>query len=114
MSRTFIQRGDTVTIAAAAPIKSGDFVILGSLAGVAQIDAAAGGQVELMLCGVHELAKAGVALNAGARGYWHVANKQLVAAAGSGIAPIGVITETAGSSAAVARVRLDGVGVTVA
>jgi predicted RecA/RadA family phage recombinase len=115
MSRTFIQKGDTVTIAAAAAIKSGDLVVQGSLAGIAQTDAAVGAAVEIVLVGVHELPKvAGTALNAGAKAWWDAVAKNVVGAGGTGKAPIGTVTETAGSTAVVCRVRLDGISTAVA
>jgi predicted RecA/RadA family phage recombinase len=112
--RNFVQEDEIITLAALAAVKSGDVVIVGSILGIAATDAAMGDDVECITEGVFELPKAGVAMNQGAKAFWDTAGKVVVGAAGSGICPLGAVTESAGSSAATVRVRLDGVATAVA
>lgn len=57
--KNYIQRGDTLTVAAPAAVKSGDFVQVGRIRGVAVTDAASGADVELCTSGVYRLEKLG-------------------------------------------------------
>jgi predicted RecA/RadA family phage recombinase len=57
--KNFIQKGDTLTVAAPAAVKSGDFVQVGRIRGVAVFDAASGEDVELVTKGVFLLEKLG-------------------------------------------------------
>lgn len=55
--KNFVQRGDTITVAAPATLSSGDGVLIGSLFGVATTDAASGADVALVTTGVIALPK---------------------------------------------------------
>lgn len=57
--KNYIQEGDTLTITAPAIVKSGEFVQVGRIRGVAVTDAASGAQVEVRTTGVYELEKLG-------------------------------------------------------
>jgi predicted RecA/RadA family phage recombinase len=112
--KNFIQDGTVIAITATAAVKSGDFIVVGSLAGVCATDAAIGDTVQIQVEGVFQLSKAAVALAQGAKAFWNVSQKQVVAAAGTGVCSIGAVTEAAGSGAATVRVRLDESATTVA
>lgn len=101
--KNFVQKGDVVTVVAPAAVSSGDFVAVGSLYGVAAIDAALGAEVELALRGVFELPVAG--LVQGAPVYWDATPGELTATALDNTR-IGVAV--ADTAAGVTRVRLDG------
>jgi predicted RecA/RadA family phage recombinase len=57
--KNFIQKGYNLTVAAPAAVKSGDFVQVGRIRGVAVTDAASGADVELCTTGVFRLEKLG-------------------------------------------------------
>ena len=115
MARTFVQPGNTLTLAAPAKVASGDGVVVNSIFGIAAFDAESGADVEVHTIGVHELKKtAGAGIDQGAKVYFDVSAGECVGSPGTGNALIGTCTETAGSAATKVRVRLDGVGITVA
>ncbi len=69
--KNFIQSGDAITVPAPATVKSGDLVVVGSLFGVAEADAASGADVVLNTSGVFTLTKASAqAWTVGATVYW--------------------------------------------
>jgi predicted RecA/RadA family phage recombinase len=57
--KNYIQRGDTLTVAAPGAVKSGEFVQVGRIRGVAVTDADSGADVELCTTGVYLLEKLG-------------------------------------------------------
>jgi predicted RecA/RadA family phage recombinase len=57
MAKNFIQRGENITVIAAALAASGDLVVMGSLFGVALHGAAANEELTLKTGGVFELPK---------------------------------------------------------
>ena len=67
--KNFVQPGNVVTLIAPGDVKSGDLVVVGSLAGVAAYDALAGAEVEVSLVGVFDLPCTGP-IEAGAPVYW--------------------------------------------
>jgi predicted RecA/RadA family phage recombinase len=109
MSRTFVQPGNTIdAIAPAGGVKSNDGIVLGSLFGIAEVDAAEGETYSLTLVGVHRVPKAtGGPLAAGALAYWDAAAKNVTATA-AGNTMIGAIVEQAASADTSALVRLNG------
>jgi predicted RecA/RadA family phage recombinase len=109
MSRTLIQPGNTLTLLAPAKVASGDVVIVGSLIGIAAYDAESGAEVETILTGVHLLPKATGQIDAGALVYWSTSTKNCTTT-GTDVL-IGAAVELAGSSAAVVKVRLNGVAI---
>jgi len=108
--KTFIQPGQTITLAAPYDVVSGACLKLGAIVGVAATDAAAGAEVEVMLTGVHDLAKApSQAWTPGAKIYWDDNNKVTTTTATSNT-QIGVALSAVagGASDTVGRVRLNG------
>jgi predicted RecA/RadA family phage recombinase len=115
MATNYVQPGNVITLTAPiGGVKSGAGFVVGSIFAVATTDAAEGADVESALIGVWELPKAGVQLLQGAAAFWDVSAGEVVAAGGAGNAPIGAVTETAASTAATVRVRLDGIATVVA
>lgn len=108
MATNYIQAGDTITITAPAAVASGGVVIAGSIAGIAQGDAAIGASVDVATCGVWELPKvAANAFNLGAAVYWD-ATAGLATSTASGNTKIGVAVEAAAASTGTVKVRLSG------
>jgi len=68
--KNYIQRGDDLTLAAPYNVSSGDGCLVGTIFGVAAIDAESGDDVDISTRGVFSLPKAGVAITLGARMYW--------------------------------------------
>jgi predicted RecA/RadA family phage recombinase len=107
--RNYVQPGNTVTLTApTGGVASGDGVLVGTLFGVAAYDAAAGGEVEVELVGVFELAKASGAISEGQKTYWDATNK-VVTTTATGNTLVGAAVRAAASGATTARVRLNGV-----
>jgi len=77
MATNFIQPGKVVTITApSGGVTSGVGVLVGSLFGVAQHDAADGEEVEILTEGVVEIAKtSALAISVGDRLFWDDTNK---------------------------------------
>lgn len=106
MAKNFIQPGDTITIPAPAGVLSGDVVIAGETAGIAQGDAGAGEPLDLTLVGVWELPK--VAAGAVAVGdpiHWDEA-AALATTDDDGNPRLGTAVEAAATGAATVKVRL--------
>ena len=99
--KNYIQRGDTVTLAAPYSVSGGDVVVIGQVIGVAAYDALAGTPVETALTGVFELPGSG---DIGSLVYWDATAKQATATAGSNVALGHVVA--AGATAGTVRVRL--------
>lgn len=55
--KNFVQKGDVIDVTAPAAVSSGDLVVVGSFAGVAQTDAASGDKVPCVCEGVFTLTK---------------------------------------------------------
>lgn len=68
--KTYIQRGEAVTVTAPANVTSGQGVLVGALFGVALVDAASGASVDIQIEGVVTLPKASGAINEGVRVFW--------------------------------------------
>lgn len=82
-------------------------MLVGSIFGVANADAASGAEVVLTVTGVFDLPKAAVALTQGAALYWDDTNKVITPTA-RGNTKVGVAVAAAGSGDATVRVRLNG------
>jgi len=107
--KNYIQRGDDLTLAAPYDVDSGDGVLIGSIFGVAAIDAASGDDVDISTRGVFSLAKAGVAVTLGAPIYWDDTAKVVTTDDDSGGNPkIGAAVAAAADVAATVAVRLNG------
>lgn len=108
--KTTIQPGDRITVAAPAAITAGAGVLVGSMFGVAQNDAASGADLTMAIVGVYELTKVGSqAWTVGALIYWDDTNKRCTTSA-SGNTKIGVCVEAVANGAGdvLGRVRLNG------
>lgn len=106
--KNYVQRGDTLTLPAPAAIVSGGVVIVGSIIGVANGDAANGAPVDLDVVGVFSLPKvSALAINAGDAVYWDTANG-VVTKTAAGNTKLGVATESVPNPSAAVSVRLNG------
>ncbi|MFV0299896.1 MAG: capsid cement protein [Paracoccus sp. (in: a-proteobacteria)] len=97
-----------ITISAPAAVASGGVVIAGSIAGIAQGDAAIGAAVDVATSGVWELPKvAATAFTLGAAVYWD-GTAGLATSTASGNTRLGVAVEAAAASTGTVKVRLSG------
>jgi predicted RecA/RadA family phage recombinase len=106
--KTFIQRGENITAPAPVAVSSGAGVLIGSMFGIANADAAAGADVVLSTVGVFELEK--VLTDAVAIGdllYWDN-GANLVTTTAAENARIGAAVSAAGNPSRSVRVRLNG------
>lgn len=77
--KNYVYSGRTITVTApAGGVSSGDGVLIGSIFGVAQHDAAEGADLELLTEGVVDLPKAApLAMTVGDRLFWNTTDKAL-------------------------------------
>ena len=107
--QNFVQSGEVITVTAPAAVSSGDMVVVGSVHGVAQADAASGALVEIVRRGVFTLPKVSAqAWTAGAKVYWHPTNENLTTTA-SGAVLVGFATAAAANPSDTGTAYLDGV-----
>ncbi|MBN9308727.1 DUF2190 family protein [Devosia sp.] len=107
--KNFIQPGNVLTVTApAGGVESGAALLVGSLFGIANGNAAEGEDVELSLTGIYELPKVSAqAWTQGAKLYWDNATKLVTTAAAAGAnALIGVAAKAAANPSATGEVRL--------
>ena len=104
--RNYVQPGNTVTLAAPYAVTSGGGLLVGSIFGVAIVDAIQGEEIEACLVGVVDLAKAGPAWAPGDKVYWDNTNKVATKTATDNTL-IGVAVAAAAANAAIGRVRLN-------
>lgn len=105
--RNYVQRGDTLTVPAPREVTSGEGVVVGSIFGVANGDAAEGELVDLDTVGVFNLPKlAADAYEVGEPVFWDDAAR-LVTTDGTD-KRIGVATEPRLAQSAEVPVRLNG------
>ena len=106
--KNFVQRGENITVTAAAVAASGAGVKVGSLFGIASGDAAIGDPLVLVTTGVFEMPKVGTdEFTLGAAVYWR-SSDGLVTTTASGNTKVGVAVEAVGNPSASVRVRLNG------
>lgn len=108
--KNFVQPGETVTVAAPYAVTSGQGVLVGTLFGVASVNAAISAEVEIQTTGVFDLTKVGSqAWTVGALIYWDNAARNCTTVVGSNTL-IGKALAAVGSGAGetVGRVRLSG------
>ena len=109
MATNYIQKGDNVTITAAAAIESGDGVLAGLLFGVASTDAAEGEQVAIATQGVYTLPKTEAQeWTVGAAIYWNGTSGEATTATTAGNVFIGVALAAAPNPSTTGIVRLNG------
>ena len=112
--KTFIQDGNIITVTAPINVTSGTGILVGSIFGIAAVDAVAGDAVEIGTVGVYELPKLSTAVFApGDPVSWN-ANTGKVVVPATGMVPIGVATEAASNGTATVKVRLDGIATVAA
>jgi predicted RecA/RadA family phage recombinase len=105
--KNYVQRGETLTLAAPYDRLSGQSALVGAVFGVASGDVLSGVDGEFVTEGVFDLPKATGVISQGAKVYWDNSAKNLTTTS-SGNTLIGVAVVAAGSSDATARVRLNG------
>ena len=106
--RNYVQRGETVTLAAPAALASGEPFAVGAIFGVATGAAESGASVEAALVGVFDLPKTtGQAWTVGARLYWDATAKKLTTTSTSNLF-VGAALAAAVSGATTGRVLLNG------
>jgi predicted RecA/RadA family phage recombinase len=110
--KTFIQPGDTVTVAAPANVTAGQLCRVGLLAGVAVTSASSGQPVEILTNGVVDVTKAGSQAWTVGAAIYGVGTTTLVAttATTSGNILLGTAVAAVGSGAGetTGRIRLNG------
>ena len=107
MAKNFIHDGRRIVCPApAGGVTSGDFVVIGSMFGVALTTAAAGVNFTLAVGGVWTLPKATGAVTIGAPVYWDATAKNVTTTVGSN-QKIGVAEQAAASADTVMTVRLN-------
>lgn len=105
--KNFIQKGCTLTLAAAAAVQSGGAMLVGKIFGVAVADVAAGEKGEFQVEGVFELPA--LATDVAAQGailYWDAVNARLTTTA-AGNTRVGVAVEDKVANAATAVIKID-------
>jgi predicted RecA/RadA family phage recombinase len=107
MSTNFIQEGKNLDYTpSGADVKSGDFILLGAIGGVAKTDIADGKTGAVHITGVYSVAKASGAVTQGAKLYWKAADSNLTTTA-SGNTIVGVAAEAAASGDATVKILLN-------
>lgn len=111
MAKTYIQPGHTLTVAApTGGVLSGAGVLIGTLFGIAQSDAAEGADVEILTEGVVEIAKtSALQIGVGDRLFWDGTNKVANKTATAQVC-VGVAVSAAANPSSTVRMKL---GVTV-
>jgi predicted RecA/RadA family phage recombinase len=103
-----IQDGEVLTVTAPYDLKSGEGCLVGSIFGVASIDALAGQPVQIKRRGVFNLVKTSAqAWTAGGKVYWDDTNRRCTTAA-TGNTLIGANTVGAADPSDTGAVLLDG------
>lgn len=110
--KNFRREGNSNSVPApSGGVVAGDGVLVGSLFGIAAIDAADGESVEIACVGVFEMKKTSAqAWTVGAKVYWDSTNK-VVTTTASGNSLIGVAVGAAANPSATGLVRLNGVSI---
>ncbi|WP_158966247.1 DUF2190 family protein [Chachezhania sediminis] len=107
--KTFIQRGDTVSLTAAAAVSGGGFIVKGTLCGLAVHDAAIGEAVEVSLTGVHDVPKVSAqAWTEGAAVYVDPVALVATTTAAEGNIFVGVAVAAAANPSSTGMLRLNG------
>lgn len=106
--KNFVNKGDTITLAAPYARSSGQGALVGSLFGVAVGDVANGVDGEFVTRGVFDLtAAAATTATVGAKAYWDNTNKEVTATSTSNTL-IGTFLVAKVADVTTARVRLNG------
>ena len=106
--KSFVQRGEILTLAAPYDVASGAGLLVGAIFGVATSAALSGETVETAVCGVYELAKTSAqAWTVGAKVYWDNTAK-VCTTVDTANTLIGVAVAAAANPSATGLVRLNG------
>jgi predicted RecA/RadA family phage recombinase len=105
--KNFVQRGDTITVAAPAATVSGAPLLVGSLFGVCSETAASGASVDLVTIGVFDLPLAAGPVTVGAPLYWDDTAKKITTISTSNT-KVGIAIAAAAGGASTVRTRLNG------
>lgn len=105
--KTYIQPGHSLTVAApSGGAVSGDGILIGTLFGIAQHDAAEGADLEILTEGVVEVAKATpLAIGVGDRLFWNAGNAEVDKTAAAQVC-VGVAVAAAADADAIVRMKL--------
>lgn len=106
--RNFIQPGNTLDIVAASEITSGGVVTVGSIIGVAAVDAGVGDTFALSVVGVYRLPKVSALAIAAGDVVYYDSTTGLVNKTASGNTKLGVAVEAAANPSPDVAVRLNG------
>lgn len=107
MATNYVQEGKTLDYTpSGADVASGDFVVIGTIGGVAKTTIADGKTGAVHISGVFSIAKASGAVTQGAKLYWNSTNSNLTTTA-SGNTLVGVAAEAAASGDATAKLLLN-------
>ena len=107
--KNYVQKGESLTIAAPYEVLSGGGVKSGLIFGVASGDALSGADIDVVTLGVFDLPKVSADVFAvGAAIYWNDTTK-LVTSTTSGNTKIGVAVKAAANPSASVNARLNGV-----
>lgn len=108
--KNLVADGNTVTVAAPAAVTSGGGVLIGSMFGVAQADAAIGADAVIVTTGVFDLPKVGSqAWTVGVKVYWDNGNSRCTTVATSNtLIGVAVAAVAGGAGDTTGRVRLNG------
>jgi predicted RecA/RadA family phage recombinase len=105
--KTYVQSGRVITVTApSGGVTSGQGVLIGTLFGIAQHDAAAGSDAELLTEGVVEIAKtSALQIDIGDRLFWDATNKVVNKTATAQVC-VGVAVSAAANPSATVRMKL--------
>lgn len=106
MAKNFVQEGKALNYTAGADILSGDFVLIGTIGGIATTAIANGKVGAVHITGIFNVAKATGAITQGAKLYWDNTNKVLTTTA-SGNTIVGVAAAAAASGDATVAILLN-------
>lgn len=110
MAKTYIQPGHTLTVAApTGGVLSGSGVLIGTLFGIAQSDAAEGAEVEILTEGVVEIGKtSALQIDVGDRLFWDAGNKVVNKTATAQVC-VGVAVSAAANPSGTVKMKLGAV-----
>jgi predicted RecA/RadA family phage recombinase len=108
--KTYIAPGKSITVTApAGGVLSGQGVLIGTLFGIAQVDAVAGADVEILTEGVVEIGKtSALQIDVGDRVFWDATNKVVNKTAAAQVC-VGVVVSAAANPSSTVRIRLGAV-----
>lgn len=106
MAKNFVQEGKILNYTAGANIASGQFVLIGTIGGVAIGAIANGATGAVQIQGVFSVPKASGAVTQGAKLYWDAANSNLTTTS-SGNTIVGVAAAAAQSGDATVQILLN-------